>query len=116
MSKSFVIGLSRRDVMAQISSLYISDISGVWHRESEFCSNYEIKIDRGRILDIVKYVLDLRAIYNSMRDRCDVQLEYEDILDDLKQSRIGIYHKPQNHQELLTQIQQILEQDTKIHG
>jgi LPS sulfotransferase NodH len=116
MSKSFVIGLSRRDVLAQISSLYISDLSGIWHRDRGAYNNYEIKIDRDRILNVTRYVLDLRERYERMRDRCNVQLEYEDILDDLKQSRIGIYHKPQNHQELLTQIQQILEQDTKIHG
>ena len=111
MASSFVIGLSRRDVLAQISSLYISDRRGIWNLENKIPTNYKITIDRNRVQDVVSYVLDLRDRYERMRDRCDVQLEYEDIQDLLKQSRYVINHKPQNHQELLALIQDILEKD-----
>jgi hypothetical protein len=109
MTKSFVIGLSRRDAAAQISSLYISDITGIWHRDSKSHDDYEIDINRDRLEAVARYVLHLREKYELMRGRCDVQLEYEDILDGLKQSLYFVYQKPQNHQELLAHVQDILE-------
>ena len=67
MSKSFVIGLSRRDVIAQISSLYICRISGIWHQYSSVRDDYQIQIDRDFIRTVIKNVLDLRARYEKMK-------------------------------------------------
>lgn len=108
----FVVGLYRKSMADQISSFYLGHRTGTWHYQTDNHSTYTVDIDRLDLENQCRYLLEMNRQYLSNRHYCDVELAYEDIVQDLAISEYKIYPKPDNFDQLMSKVQEFLQTGT----
>ena len=102
-TRSFVIGIQRRNLIEQIASFYICDKTRRWHtHKNEITQDYLVEIDKSIIEDQIFYILKMQQAYTQLPYCKDLEIYYEDIVELLGNSKYAEYHKPGNYTELLT--------------
>ena len=127
-SQCYIVGLQRQNIAEQIASLYITKQGRTWHyvKENVFQPNVlgnpdhspfpvlmsnhmpAIKIDRLAVEDECRYILEMYIKYNMYRRFFNTELTYENIKDELAISDYSVYPKPNNYQELIAVIKNLL--------
>jgi LPS sulfotransferase NodH len=108
---AYVIGLKRKSLIYQVSSFYISDKTRIWHyKKDNLCNDYTIDIDPLGIEDQIRYILKMTQLYDNSILKKDLEIYYEDIVQEISNSEYKIYPKPKNYNELLSQISITIEQ------
>ena len=110
-NNAYVIGLKRKSLIHQVSSFYISDKTRIWHyKKDNLCNDYTIDIDPLGIEDQIRYILKMTQLYDNNILKKDLEIYYEDIVQEISNSEYKIYPKPRNYDELLSQISITIEQ------
>jgi len=105
--KCFIIGLKRTNIIEQIASFYICDMTKIWHNTftmSDLTKQKNIEIDTNKIEDSVRYMINNFNLFNECKKYCDICLNYEDIIKNFSQSKYKQSTKPINYQQLLKAI------------
>lgn len=107
---AWVIGITRRDIVAQIASFYICHITQHWHDfKNSTTKNYTVEIDRLELEDQVRYIIDQDSKYRALaQQHCVTQYYYEDIESELGSSKFAVYHKPSNYSDICSAVNDIL--------
>lgn len=107
---AFVIGITRRDVVAQIASFYICHITQHWHDfKNNIAKNYIIDIDKFELENQVRHIVNMNSQYQLLaQQHCMIQYYYEDIKDKLLDSDFITYHKPANYDEICQTVGTVL--------
>lgn len=106
----YKIGLSRKSIRNQIASLYLCDISNVWHyKKKQSKTPWIVKVDQLKIEDNVRYIFEMKHLYDQCLIKKDLEFFYEDIEKVFAQSQYQVYSKPENYDQLLNVV------DEKIH-
>lgn len=108
----FVIGLYRKSMLDQISSFYLGHCTGTWHYQTSQTGAYTVNIDRLDLEDQCRYLLEMNQQYQANRHYCNIELAYEDIIQDLKISDYKRYPKPNNFDQLICKVQEFLQTGT----
>ena len=105
-----VIGITRRDIVAQIASFYICHMTQHWHDfKSTTAKNYTVDIDHNELENQIRYIVDMNSKYEILaRQHCTSQYYYEDIEDQLLDSKFTVYHKPNNYNEICQTVGRVL--------
>jgi LPS sulfotransferase NodH len=106
---AYIIGLTRRSLVHQISSFYCCHASGVWHQyQNQTRDNYEITWEIDDLEDQCRYIIDMNNRYCLHRSNCSEELVYEDISGYLDKSAMQRYIKPLNYSDLVTAVSNCL--------
>lgn len=99
---SYVIGISRKNVCAQIASFYISSTNRVWqYFRGQTTDQYTIPIDRPKLQHAFNYITKINSEYRKLADQhCKQEFYYEDIQQEFQNSDIVCYPKPSNYKEI----------------
>ena len=121
----FRVRIRRHDIIKQIASLYSVLVRGKMTGEREIY-NYSIFdivhekrnlsddvliIDKERMKRNVKFILKANKTLNESTLNFDMDLYYEDIVDDLKRTTTVEYPKPKNYDEILQEIEKIYKEE-----
>ena len=103
MQESYVIRLTRHDVVGQIASYYICSHTQNWHYQTGVDQNsYTVSINKELIEISTSYILESNYRLSQFDSPIDAEISYEE-LDTLK-SRYEKYHKPANYDEVLAEV------------
>jgi LPS sulfotransferase NodH len=110
----FILGITRRDLVAQIASFYICDKTRIWHNKKNFEINMPVwvDIDNDSIENQCRYILDQQLKYQQLTQHCEVELIYEEIQHEFVKSDYDQYPKPTNYTQIKSCIEQFLIQET----
>ena len=98
LDKSYVIGITRRDIVEQIASFYLCHKTQIWHEKqsSDLVDDYLIDIDEYELEDQFRYISDLCDRFQNLTPYCSKLFYYEDISKYLNDSEFRIKSKPRN--------------------
>lgn len=107
------IGLVRRNRVAQICSLYICHMTGVWHEKKEFFERdtYHVKISTDDLENQCRYIIDQHLAYLRLRHHCEIEIFYEDLQSNFSLSDYKRYPKPCNYDEIDQLVRSFLQQE-----
>ena len=107
-----IIGIYRRDRVAQITSFAVAYTSNIWHSEHlDPVKNLNRSFNPRWLTHQARRLVTLYNEYHKCCDFMDLELCYETVLADLDQSRYEAMPKPANYTNLLDRCQQILEEN-----
>jgi len=107
---SWIIGITRRDIVAQIASFYICHMTGQWHNlKNTSTKNYNVPIDKDELENQVRYIVDMNSKYQILSEQyCTQQYYYEDINTKMTNSKFTVFHKPFNYRDICSMVVEIL--------
>jgi LPS sulfotransferase NodH len=98
---SFIIKLTRADVIKQIASFYICCETRKWHyKVPELTSNYKINVYNNDYP--FDYIISNNQQLKNLKYHCDLELTYEDL--EITNTDYKIYNKPANYVELIEMV------------
>lgn len=113
----FKIRLRRKDFINQVASLYTAHTRNLplarenkkWHYikgidSIETTTNELIEIKEQRIKDVIQFLAKVNKDLNETSIEFDLDLYYEDIVQDLSNTTVFITPKPKNYDELIYKI------------
>jgi LPS sulfotransferase NodH len=115
LKNSFVIGLYRRDFLAQALSYVIAFKTNTYasNCNRQKVTRDAIDIQNSDLDNWGKLVADQRNQYSLNRDLFDIELAYEDIIDDLAEcDDHAILEKVANYDQLLDELQKLFPEHT----
>lgn len=105
----FIIGLIRKDIVAQIASLYICDITQHWHdQKNKKNKKYNVDIDIDKIENQCRYIINMNLCYNKLKHLTKIELVYENIVPLLGTTSFSPYTRPENYNEIIEKIKVFL--------
>lgn len=106
----FILGITRRDLVAQITSFYICDQTRIWHNKKNFEINMpaQVNVVNDDIENQCRYILNQRLRYQQLKQHCEVELIYEEIQQEFVKSDYDQYPKPTNYDQIQYCIKQFL--------
>jgi hypothetical protein len=106
-----IVGLTRKSITNQIASFYVCHMTGTWHfnRYSK-TEEYLVDIDNEELENQCRYILKMNQLYKDLKPACDLELVYEDIIDDLQKTYFVVYKKPKNIEQIVDKINKFLEE------
>ena len=108
-----VIRLYRRDIVAQIASIYIAKKTKNWHvTDREDTTQQQIAIDDRFLAETVHNMLSMSYNLTQLPIGIDTQLVYENL--DLSNSQYKVNPKPNNYNTILDKIQTIIHNNTDL--
>jgi LPS sulfotransferase NodH len=115
-SSFFVIGLYRRNLVEKIASAYIA------LQQQRYVSlvenigeKYTVALDLEQITHVTRHVLELEAAYQlHSAGACQLELAYEDIVDQFVTSDTVPTVQPDNYDEITAAVMQQLEMSRMI--
>jgi LPS sulfotransferase NodH len=110
LDKSYVIGITRRDIVEQIASFYLCHKTQIWHEKqsSDLVDDYLIDIDEYELEDQFRYISDLCDRFQNLTPYCSKLFYYEDISKYLNDSEFRIKNKPRNYNMLIDNIKELV--------
>lgn len=110
LSTSLIIGLNRKNKIAQITSFYICHMTQRWHYSSDTpIKNYTVDIDKSEVENQVRYINSMNFKFEKLANQyCIERYYYEDVKSQLAESRFVIYQKPDNYNEIYNFVGKIL--------
>ena len=106
----FILGITRRDVIAQITSFYICHRTHTWHSRKN-CSNAvssQVSIDHDDLENQCRYITNMNLQYQQLKKHCEIELIYEDVQHEFNESNYERYPKPTNYNQIESSVQQFL--------
>lgn len=106
---SFVIFLERTNLVEQIASYHVLSVTErPWFAKDDEQQSYTVDIDNTKISYSIRQILNLRQAAEVYRQRADISLKYEDIVDSIENEHIRKYDRPSNYTELIEKITKLL--------
>lgn len=107
-NQAFKIGITRRSLLDQTISYYICEQAQRWHYEHcDDQSSYSVPIDLTLMEQLLNYMICVCNYYNNSGVCKDIELYYEDIKNELRDSLYVEYIKPTNYSEVVAHISQM---------
>jgi hypothetical protein len=75
---SYKIKITRRDLVAQITSYYVATLRNVWKQDTMSVDEYMLPIDTARLTQLAKVIIDNNTKLNTCGIDFDEELVYED--------------------------------------
>lgn len=120
LNDSYVISISRRDVVAQITSLYIAGITQMWHRKSSDhpSQSYTVKLERDIMENEIRYITKMNQEQNDLIKKFSTcHFYYEDLLECLSSTSFRPMYSPSNHEQIYQWIKNwMLQNDFPVYG
>jgi len=112
-NNSYVIGLYREDVAAQVLSYAIAYRVGKWQQERNADSvftnrDFALQLTNGQIVPFVNTIRETMAIWNDCKEYFDTTVSYEKIEPDLSGSDIDRFPKITAYDEVLSRLREIV--------
>ena len=112
-NQSYVIGLYREDVTAQVLSYAIAYRVGKWQQERNADSvftnrDFALQLTNGQIVPFVNTIRETLAVWNNCKEYFDTTLSYEKIEPDLSGSDIDRFPKITAYDEVLSRLREIV--------
>jgi hypothetical protein len=109
LSKCFIIGLYRKDVVQQITSFYVAEKIDKWlyYTDENYSPTY-VPIDESEILHACRFIIDANKLLSKFLSDCDAMVFYEDIVNDLNQIPTIKGIKPINYNEILQTVERLI--------
>ena len=109
---AFVIGITRKNIYAQITSFYICHVTKFWHYvHNQPVVSYTVPIDKHELENQIRYITNMDLQYRDLVARyAQQEFYYEDIVDDLVESKFKIYHRPDNYQQIYQSVIDLYDQ------
>lgn len=106
----YIIGISRKSVIEQITSFYICHMTHVWHytNNTNLSGKYRVHLDQEQLETTCGYILDMNKGYQNLKHLCNQEIIYEEVNLLFNQSKYKVYNKPVNYNEILDAIKYIL--------
>lgn len=103
---AFLIGLYRRDVIAQIASYYVACTTMSWHNNAT--DDYYVDINLEELENHCRFIKRSNGAYQQVfKNLCNIEIAYEDIADQLNESSFRTYHRPLNYNEIVARVQEL---------
>ena len=104
----FKIKLLRKDVVAQLSSLYIASCLDIYHKNTpKVVSDFQVPICKDKIIDAINVVLRNEFLFKRLSYKYNMTLFYED-LGIIQNAEYFPSDKPTNMEEIKEEIRKIL--------
>jgi hypothetical protein len=112
-NNSYVIGLYREDVAAQVLSYAIAYRVGKWQQEKNSNSvfterDFALQLSDGQLMPFVDTIRETLAVWNDCKEYFDTTLSYEKIETDLGGSDIDRFPKITAYDEVLSRLREIV--------
>ena len=104
---SFLIKLSRKNIVKQIASLYLCCETDQWHfKNTDNSQPYTVQINPEHFEYPIEYILKNNSALDTFDYLYDLKLYYEDLAT--INTQYTVYHKPSNYQDLVNAIEEKL--------
>jgi hypothetical protein len=112
-NNSYVIGLYREDIAAQVLSYAIAYRVGKWQQERNANSvftgrDFALQLTNAQIVPFVNTIRETLAVWNNCKEYFDTTLSYEKIETDLSGSDIDRFPKITAYDEVLSRLREIV--------
>jgi LPS sulfotransferase NodH len=105
----YIIGISRKSVIEQITSFYICHMTHVWHyTNTDLLGEYQVRLDQVQLENTCRYILDMNKGYQNLKHLCNQEIIYEEVNLLFNQSKYKVYNKPVNYNEISEAIKYML--------
>jgi LPS sulfotransferase NodH len=106
-ANSFLIKLSRKNIVKQITSLYLCYKTDQWHfKKTDNSQPYTVPINPEHFENTIEYILKNNSALDMFDYLYDLKLYYEDLAT--VDTQYAVYHKPSNYQDLVNAIEEKL--------
>jgi LPS sulfotransferase NodH len=104
---SFLIKLSRKNTVKQITSFQLCCIIDQWHfKKSDAAQTYTVPVKPETFGYPIEYILKNNANLDALDYLYNLKLYYEDLAD--INTQYAVHHKPSNYQDLVNAIEEKL--------